>query len=53
LRLVLETSAATRTPLPGTALVNQVFGMLEAQGRGREGTQAIVDAVGRLGNPGG
>lgn len=53
LRLVLETSAATRTPLPGTALVNQVFRMLEAQGRGREGTQAIVDAVARLGNPGG
>jgi len=53
LRLVLETSAATRTPLPGTALVNQVFRMLEAQGRGREGTQAIVDAVRRLGSPGG
>ena len=53
LRLVLETSAATRTPLPGTALVNQVFRMLEAQGRGREGTQAIVDAVGRLGAAGG
>ncbi len=52
LRLVLETSAETRTPLPGTALVNQLFRMLEARGRGREGTQGIVDAVGRLGSPG-
>jgi 3-hydroxyisobutyrate dehydrogenase len=50
LRLVLETSAASRTPLPGTALVNQVFRMLEAEGRGRDGTQAIVDAVRKLGN---
>jgi 3-hydroxyisobutyrate dehydrogenase len=51
LRLVLETSAASRTPLPGTALVNQVFRMLEAEGRGRDGTQAIVDAVRRLSAP--
>ena len=48
LRLVLETAAETRTSLPGTALVNQLFTILEAEGRGREGTQAIVDAVARL-----
>ncbi len=48
LRLVLETAAVTATPLPGAALVNQIFRMLEAEGRGREGTQAIVDAVARL-----
>lgn len=48
LRLVLETAAETMTPLPGTALVAQLFRTLEAQGRGKEGTQAIVAAVGRL-----
>jgi 3-hydroxyisobutyrate dehydrogenase len=45
LRLVLEAAAETRTALPGTALVNQVFRTLEARGRGRDGTQAIVDAL--------
>ena len=48
LRLVLETAAATTTPLPGTALVTQLLRTLEAQGRGKEGTQAIVSAVARL-----
>ncbi len=45
LRLVLETAGETGTPLPGTALVNQLFRMLEARGRGSEGTQAIVEAL--------
>lgn len=49
LRLVLETASETDTPLPGTALVNQLFRMLEARGRGSEGTQAIVDALRLLG----
>ena len=48
LRLVLETAAQTHTALPGTALVNQLFTAVEAEGRGRDGTQAIVDAVGKL-----
>jgi len=48
LRLVLETAAETGTPLPGTALVNQLFRMLEARGRGSDGPQAIVDAVRQL-----
>jgi 3-hydroxyisobutyrate dehydrogenase-like beta-hydroxyacid dehydrogenase len=48
LRLVLETAAQTDTPLPGVALVNQVLRMLQAQDRGGDGTQAIVDAVARL-----
>jgi 3-hydroxyisobutyrate dehydrogenase-like beta-hydroxyacid dehydrogenase len=48
LRLVLEAAALSKTPLPGTALVTQVFRMLEAEGRGQEGTQAIVSAVGKL-----
>ena len=48
LRLVLETAAETTTPLPGTGLVTQLFRTLEAQGRGKDGTQAIVAAVARL-----
>jgi 3-hydroxyisobutyrate dehydrogenase len=53
LRLVLESAASTNTPLPGTALVTQLFRMLEAQGRGRDGTQALVDAVASLSGDGG
>jgi len=45
LRLVMETSEDTQTPLPGSALVQQLFRMLEARGRGRDGTQAIVEAL--------
>ncbi len=48
LGLVLEAAHATHTPLPGTALVRQLFEMLQARGRGRDGTQAILDAVGLL-----
>jgi 3-hydroxyisobutyrate dehydrogenase len=48
LRLVMEAAASSNTPLPGSALVTQVFRMLQAEGRGREGTQAIVSAVARL-----
>ncbi len=54
LRLVLETAAQTHTALPGTALVNQLFTAIEAEGRGQDGTQAIVDAIGKLSRgPGG
>jgi 3-hydroxyisobutyrate dehydrogenase len=48
LRLVLEQAAGTGAVLPGTALVHQLFRMLEAQGRGRDGTQALADAVASL-----
>jgi 3-hydroxyisobutyrate dehydrogenase len=48
LRLVMETAEATATPLTGAALVNQLFRVLQAEGRGGDGTQAIVDAVARL-----
>lgn len=48
LRLVLETAGATATPLLGAALVNQILRTLQAEDRGRDGTQAIVDAVARL-----
>ncbi len=45
LRLVMETAAVTSTSLPGSALVQQLFRVLESRGRGREGTQALVDAL--------
>lgn len=48
LRLVAETSAETHTPVPGTALVQQLLRALEARGRGRDGTQALVDALALL-----
>ncbi len=48
LRLVLEAADATNTPLPGTALITQLLRILQAQGRGSDGTQALVDAVAHL-----
>ncbi|MCA9822253.1 MAG: NAD(P)-dependent oxidoreductase, partial [Dehalococcoidia bacterium] len=49
LRLVLEAAEELQTPLPGSALVQQVFRVLQARGRGGDGTQAIVDALSLLG----
>lgn len=46
LRLVLEQAAASGTQLRGAELAAQAFTKLEAAGRGKDGTQAIVDAVG-------
>ena len=51
LRLVSETAAETKTVLPGSALVQQLFRVIEARGRGRDGTQAIADAVRMLSEP--
>jgi 3-hydroxyisobutyrate dehydrogenase len=51
LRLIMETAADTNTPLAGSALVQQLFRVLQARGRGGDGTQAIVDAVSLLGRP--
>ncbi len=48
LRLALEAADASHTPLLGTALVHQLFQVIEAAGRGRDGTQALVDAVASL-----
>jgi len=48
LRLVLDAADETHTPLPGSALVSQLFHAIQAEGRGRDGTQALVDAVAKL-----
>ncbi len=49
LRLVLQSAEELRLPLPGTALVQQLFRALEASGEGELGTQALIKAVERLG----
>ena len=50
LRLVLEAAAALDLPLPGTALVSQLFRSAEAAGLGDKGTQALIHALEVLGN---
>ena len=49
LRLVLDAAHETHTPLPGTALVSQLFQSIQADGRGRDGTQSLIDAIAKLG----
>ncbi|MEO8538676.1 MAG: NAD(P)-dependent oxidoreductase [bacterium] len=48
LRLVLDAANDSHTPLPGTALVSQLFQSIQAEGRGTDGTQALVDAIAKL-----
>lgn len=50
LRLALEAAGALDLPLPGTALAQQLFRAAAADGAGREGTQALVKALEKLGN---
>jgi 3-hydroxyisobutyrate dehydrogenase len=50
LRLALEVARENALPLPGTALVHQLFASLEADGLGEAGTQALVKALEKLGN---
>ena len=49
LRLVLEHAKQVGQPLPGVALANELLTVLQAQGRGNDGTQALVDVIRRLG----
>jgi 3-hydroxyisobutyrate dehydrogenase len=49
LRLVMECADELKQPLPGAALAKQLLGVLQAQGRGRDGTQAMVDVIRQLG----
>lgn len=48
LRLIMETARQTGQPLPGTALAMQLLQSLSAQGRGRDGTQALIDILRQL-----
>jgi 3-hydroxyisobutyrate dehydrogenase len=45
LRLVLEAAEEMHLPLPGTALMNQVWRAVEAEGGGELGTQAAIKAL--------
>lgn len=49
LRLVMEYAEQLKQPLPGVGLVRQLMTSLQAQGRGRDGTQALVDVIRQLG----
>ena len=42
LAILLTTARAVGVPLPGAALVHQLLSALEAQGRGDQGTQALL-----------
>jgi 3-hydroxyisobutyrate dehydrogenase len=42
LAIVLRTAREKGVPLPGTALAHQLLSALEAQGRGEDGTQALL-----------
>lgn len=45
LRLVIEYAEQIGQPLPGVALARQLLSALQAQGRGRDGTQALIDVL--------
>ena len=45
LRIVLETADELGVPLPGTALVHQMYTALQGQGLGSEGNHALVKAL--------
>lgn len=48
LRLVMDAANDSHTPLPGSALVYQLFQAIQAEGRGSDGTQALIDAIAKL-----
>jgi 3-hydroxyisobutyrate dehydrogenase len=48
LKLVLEYAEKIGQPLPGTALVKELFTVLQKQGRGKDGTQALFDVICQL-----
>jgi 3-hydroxyisobutyrate dehydrogenase len=51
LAIVLATARETGVPLPGAALAHQLLAALEAQGRGEDGTQALLTLYERMTEP--
>ena len=45
LKLVLEYARTINQPLPGVALAEQLLSVLKAKGRGKDGTQALIDVI--------
>ena len=50
LAILLATARRSGVPLPGAALVHQLLSALEAQGRGDDGTQALLTLYERMGD---
>jgi 3-hydroxyisobutyrate dehydrogenase len=48
LAIVMKTARQNGVPLPGAALVHQLLSALEAQGRGEDGTQALLTLYERM-----
>jgi 3-hydroxyisobutyrate dehydrogenase len=48
LRLVLEAAAQSRQPLPAASLVSQFFTAAQADGHGKDGTQALFTVLQNL-----
>ena len=48
LAIVLSSARASGVPLPGVALVHQLLSALEAEGRGEDGTQALLTLYEKL-----
>ena len=48
LAILLSTARRSGVPLPGSALVHQLLSALEAQGRGDDGTQALLTLYERM-----
>ena len=51
LAIVLKNARAAGVPLPGVALVHQLLASLEAEGRGEDGTQALLTVYEALSGP--
>jgi 3-hydroxyisobutyrate dehydrogenase len=49
LRLITEYAGRIGQPLPGTALVHELLKILQAHGRGRDGTQSLFEVIRELG----
>ncbi|MCI0338421.1 MAG: NAD(P)-dependent oxidoreductase [Acidobacteria bacterium] len=48
LRLVLDAANVNHTPLPTAALAHQLFAVVEAEGRGDDGTQSLLRVFERM-----
>ena len=48
LRIVLDAAYRARTPLPGTALVHELYTALQRAGEGRDGNHALIKAIERM-----
>lgn len=51
LKLVMEYAKSIGQPLPGVDLANKLLSKLKEQGRGKNGTQALIDIIRQLRSP--